>query len=483
MSDLIELVEFDEIDVDLSEVVPISTPVKTEDLSVTPTEEPQTIRPSAGKYFKEVNVEGVPLAVKSINKNGKYLASDEQVMGFKEVEVNVPSLDSVDGVKLVGQAGANIEVGDAVLQKLEYEDVSNLIDSTSLEQFGFSYACAISPDNKFIYVQSTDVSKSIVYNTETKEQFSLPDDININIGKASFTPDGRYLALPLQSSPYLIIYDTSTMPFTRVDISTINTVTHWAVAFSPDGKYMAVSLGSSPYGVVYDISAGFNNLVKLNATSILSGNSQSCAFSPDSRYVTFTSNGNFFVYRIDGEKLTKLSTPYIGSQRRCTYSEDGTQLIIGLSSSPFIKVFSVNGNTYTDVTNSVIPEEIRPKSMGYDCIAWGNRVLITDIATSFESNAPSPVVYDTSNPQQYKLADDFPIFGTFNSFNASVSSKYLIYTHNSGKTFTLYDRENMDKVILSKNKSLTNKNKYGISLGSATTGEDVEMLHLFGGGL
>ena len=69
---------------------------------------------------------------------------------------------------------------------------------------------------------------------------------------AAWSPDGRYLAIAHDSSPYVTIYDWSTgVPVKIANPATLPPSIGEGAAWSPDGRYLSIAHGSSPYVTIY----------------------------------------------------------------------------------------------------------------------------------------------------------------------------------------------------------------------------------------
>jgi hypothetical protein len=80
-----------------------------------------------------------------------------------------------------------------------------------------------------------------------------PSTLPTGIGRGTaFSPDGVYLSVAHDSSPYITIYKRSGDVFTKLtNPSTLPTGAGYGTAFSPDGVYLSVAHDSSPYITIY----------------------------------------------------------------------------------------------------------------------------------------------------------------------------------------------------------------------------------------
>ena len=74
---------------------------------------------------------------------------------------------------------------------------------------------------------------------------------------ASWSPDGRYLAIAHYTTPYVTIYDWITgSPVKISDPATKPTGAGYGAPWSPDGRYLAIAHYTAPYVTIYDWITG-----------------------------------------------------------------------------------------------------------------------------------------------------------------------------------------------------------------------------------
>jgi hypothetical protein len=70
---------------------------------------------------------------------------------------------------------------------------------------------------------------------------------------SSWSPDGRYLAIAHDTSPYVTIYDWVTgSPVKVANPATLPTGIGRGASWSPDGRYLAIAHDTTPYSTIYD---------------------------------------------------------------------------------------------------------------------------------------------------------------------------------------------------------------------------------------
>ena len=68
----------------------------------------------------------------------------------------------------------------------------------------------------------------------------------------AFSPDGRFLAVAHDTSPYITVYERSGTTFTKATALTAADGNGRGSAFSPDGRFLAAAHSTSPYITVYE---------------------------------------------------------------------------------------------------------------------------------------------------------------------------------------------------------------------------------------
>ena len=145
------------------------------------------------------------------------------------------------------------------------------------------------------------------------------------------------------------------MPPLKVeDPSTLPTGNGWGCAFSPDGIYLAVAHDKSPYITIYKRSG--DTFTKLsNPPSLPPAGANGCAFSSDGTYlaVGHSSSPYITIYKRSGDTFTKVSNPSslpTGAGKGCAFSPDGMYLAVAHNSSPYITIYiaGYQANLYVD---------------------------------------------------------------------------------------------------------------------------------------
>jgi DNA-binding beta-propeller fold protein YncE len=154
---------------------------------------------------------------------------------------------------------------------------------------------------------------NVVENPDVKIKIADPDILPTgNAGySTAFSPDGTYLSVAHNSSPFITIYKLSGDTFTKLaNPDVLPSSTGIGTAFSPDGTYLVVANDSSPFITIYKRSG--DTFTKLPDPSTLppsSGND--AAFSPDGTYlaVAHIDSPHITIYKRSGDNFTKLPNP------------------------------------------------------------------------------------------------------------------------------------------------------------------------------
>jgi Tol biopolymer transport system component len=85
--------------------------------------------------------------------------------------------------------------------------------------------------------------------TKLDDPASLPTSI---VRGSTWSPDGKYLSLAHNGSPYVTVYERDDTTFTRLaDPASLPTNTGNKPTWSPDGQFLSVAGFTSPYLNIY----------------------------------------------------------------------------------------------------------------------------------------------------------------------------------------------------------------------------------------
>ncbi len=133
-------------------------------------------------------------------------------------------------------------------------------------------------------------------------------------------PSGNYVAYVMNGTPQLFVQKLSWPYFGTRCPQPATGINSSQVRFSPDGKYLAVAIGSSPYIKVYPFTNGvvgtaFSNPATL-PTAANSSSFNGLAWSPDGRYIGLSqplTSGTFInVYQFSSSGFGSLVSQPVG---------------------------------------------------------------------------------------------------------------------------------------------------------------------------
>ena len=128
----------------------------------------------------------------------------------------------------------------------------------------------------------------------------------------------------------------------------------YGCTFSPDGNYLAVAHNSTPFITIYKRSG--DTFTKLgNPAALPAGQGNCCTFSPDGNYLAVahaTTSPFITIYKRSGDTFTKLDNPHVlptGTGYSCAFSPDGNYLAVGHQMSPSITIYKISKEIFESV--------------------------------------------------------------------------------------------------------------------------------------
>lgn len=222
------------------------------------------------------------------------------------------------------------------------------------------------------------------------------------------------------------------------------------MAYSPDGKYLAITISSSPYLLLYKIEED-GTKTKLDSTlgtgglsEAIPASSGSCTFSPDGNLlvVTCSSSPYLVAYKREGDNFTRLNTFNTlpaNETTCCTFNNDGTRLVMGLNyTSPYNICYTVEGDNFTKSSFGVSTSYTPDVAIEYS--SDGNYILLVDTRTQNIKPDVIKVKEDGSYTRNgISLTETVPGMMTGGSF--SPNADYLAVSHRTSPYITVYKRE------------------------------------------
>ena len=194
------------------------------------------------------------------------------------------------------------------LKLYNVEDMDNIteIENPTIMPTSYTYACSWSPDSRYLAIAGGANDKIIVYDTQTipYQKIEMPEETDYISGErfdVKFSPNGKLLIVSrwTSSHPYLknslFIYDTTTTPFTKL-LNPTNLPTDndgiSAISFSDDGTKLAIPGYDQKTLYVYEVN---NTTLTLFGSKRFGSNDNltGCAFKHSSNTEIVVSNTSY----------------------------------------------------------------------------------------------------------------------------------------------------------------------------------------------
>lgn len=208
----------------------------------------------------------------------------------------------------------------------------------------------------FVTIQGEPESAYVQYWTRSGDTFA-----SFDLGIADpYEDDARYLAFNKTGDTLAIAYTPtvgSVVDFRIVSVSGTtfaNVLTRTesglvrGMDFSPDGTKLAVSFSSSPYVSIYNISG--STYTRLADSTFPAGSRPSVE-----SHVAWNHNGTSLavgktIYNVSGDTFTYLTDLSIsGTVLNVKWAQDGSEIYVLTTASPYFYIFSRVNNTFTSV--------------------------------------------------------------------------------------------------------------------------------------
>jgi 6-phosphogluconolactonase (cycloisomerase 2 family) len=309
---------------------------------------------------------------------------------------------------------------------------------------GASTLAASSTQFRLQYGTSTSGPWTDVSGTANNRLFNkLPDPATLPAAtlearSTSWSPNGVYMAVSYDNTPYINIYKRSGNTFTKLsNPATLPSNAGNTVSWSPDSTYMSVGISASPWIIIYkrsgDTFTKLTNPATLPSTSI-----KSSAWSSDGTYLALADSGSPFIdiYKRSGDTFTRLSDPTTwpaGIANSVAWSPDMTYLSVAHQNSPFVTIYKRSGDTFTKLTN---PATL-PAGTG-NGVAWSPDGTYMSVA---HNTSPFVTIYSRSGDTFTKLTNPATLpAGTGNDVAWSPDGTYMSVAHNTSPFVTVYSQ-------------------------------------------
>jgi WD40 repeat protein len=241
------------------------------------------------------------------------------------------------------------------------------------------YSAAFSPNGKTLVLIGYFTGKAKVYSVNGNS-ITYVSNIYANGSSATlggevnsvvFSPDGKTLILGGTFSGKAKVYSVNGNTITYInDIyadgnNTALSSSVYSAAFSPDGKTLILGGSFTGKAKVYSVNGTtityVSDIYADNSNTALSSTVWSAAFSPDSKLLVLGGlfTGRAKIYSVNGNTITYVSDIYAGNNTTTlsshvysvTFSPDGNTLVLGGLLGEKAKVYSVDGTTLTYISN------------------------------------------------------------------------------------------------------------------------------------
>lgn len=179
-----------------------------------------------------------------------------------------------------------------------------------------------------------------------------------------YNPAGTILAVAGPGTPYIYLYQRSGSTLTQLsnpDILPTGSMQSSGPAnclsWSPDGQYLAMAHNVTPFFTVWKVSG--TTFTKIaNPTSLPSAAGVTVAWNHDGTSLALVNNANLYVYNRTGDTLTLASTTAIGlnpGSSQLSWNYNSTLILITGGVSPYYWIFQRSGNTVTSAGITLSP--------------------------------------------------------------------------------------------------------------------------------
>jgi hypothetical protein len=242
---------------------------------------------------------------------------------------------------------------------------------------------------------------------DTLTKLSDPDEWASTVRRLSWSPEGDYIAVGQDYSPFLVLYSRSSNNLSKAaNPATLPTGVAYDPVWSPNGTYLAVAHGGSPYVTIYKRSG--NTFTKLANPAVLPGTGlgagTAAAWDPTSTYLAVAVDDStnvriVFYYRVGdtfnfvtGANIV-VGTSGSGSVSSINWNPTGTHLAVGqlTQAQQSWSVYNQSGNTFVNSNVSVTSLFGRTTDVEFS----------SDSNTLFATTAPSGV----NNPRGISIYD------------------------------------------------------------------------------
>jgi len=196
-----------------------------------------------------------------------------------------------------------------------------------------------------------------LFENRDTQKLTNPSQLPASTGNgSSFSPDGRYLVITHNTSPFITIYERTDNIFSKLDNpANLPTGTGNGVSWSSDGRFLSVAHSTTPFVTTYKVTDG--SFSKLDDPANLpTGTGNGVSWSSDGRFLSVAHSTTPFVttYKREGLTLVKLADPTDlpnGIGFGVNFHLSGKYLSVAHDLTPFVTVYERDGETFTKLPN------------------------------------------------------------------------------------------------------------------------------------
>ena len=252
------------------------------------------------------------------------------------------------------------------------------------------WSVAYSPNGNLLALGLYSSPYLRVYNVSTMSVVSIGANPSNTATSMSWKPDGTRLAVGVYSSPYFAVYDTSTWtPYSTSDVPAAPSQAR-GVSYNPDGNLIATVGSTSPYLIFYDATTlPYTNPNLVTGGNVLPGAGGAIAFSPNGRFlaVGLDASPYLVVYRTSDWSKMALGGLPTARVRALAWHPDSSVLVTGSTGGTLLHLY--NASDWSVST----PFSVQPTG-GVPSVAFNSRGTILGV-TMVDSTPNRYITYET----------------------------------------------------------------------------------------
>ena len=283
------------------------------------------------------------------------------------------------------------------------------------------------------------------FDTDTMSILTLPPNLGRGV---DFSPDGNYLAVAHNTSPFLTIYKRDGDTFTKLPDPSELPTGSWAntIAFSFDGTYLAVGSNETPGVTMYKRDEDIFTVIP---TDITLNSADEVGFSPDDNYFGVVRSGYFYRFKRSGDTFTQLGST-ISNTTNFAFSYNNDYLVLTRANifDPLLTFYKRSGDNINQLSDPVDVPPNTPFGISFSSddtyLAVAHRSLPSMLIYKRDGDTftklPDPSELPTVDSQEQggNIAEFSPD-DTYLLIGAASASPFLNIYKRSEDTFTKLD--------------------------------------------